>query len=201
MKPSPGMMLQLWLQPPLSNAHKSRGEKERTNAPFVVFFIESTGQFQRYPLHHCFCMKKTLPQSFSSEPSGQSSVPSHSFSAGRQMESLVAHMWWVNLHTKASQLSSSELSSQSLSPSHTQALLMQRAVQNTTHQLSACGVKRFVPQYISDQQLNIDLQHCPHLSGNKTLHVSTEFKIKISSFKVNSGILNPKPFPSLFPRL
>lgn len=67
------------------------------------------------------------PQSFSSEPSGQSSVPSHSFSGGRQMESLVAHTWWDNLHTNASQLSSSELSSQSLSPSHTQALLMQRA--------------------------------------------------------------------------
>lgn len=70
-------------------------------------------------------IKKVLPQSFSSEPSGQSSMPSHSFSAGRQMDSLVAHMWWDDLH--ASQLSSSELSSQSLSPSHTQALLMQRA--------------------------------------------------------------------------
>lgn len=72
----------------------------------------------------CFCL---LPQSFSSEPSGQSSVPSQSFSAGRQMVESLAHTWWESLHTSASQLSSSELSSQSLSPSHTQALLMQRA--------------------------------------------------------------------------
>lgn len=68
-----------------------------------------------------------LPQSFSSEPSGQSSVPSQSFSAGRQMVESLAHTWWESLHTSASQLSSSELSSQSLSPSHIQALLIQRA--------------------------------------------------------------------------
>lgn len=68
-----------------------------------------------------------LLQSFSSEPSGQSSLPSHSFSGGRQMESLLAQTWWESLHSRASQFSSSELSSQSLSLSHTQALLIQRA--------------------------------------------------------------------------
>ena len=77
-----------------------------------------------FPVPGCSCL---LPQSFSSEPSGQSSVPSQSFSAGRQMVDSLAHIWWESLHTSASQLSSSELSSQSLSPSHTQALLIQRA--------------------------------------------------------------------------
>lgn len=43
------------------------------------------------------------------------------------MEVLLAQVWEGGLHTSDSQFSSSELSSQSLSPSQTQALLMQRA--------------------------------------------------------------------------
>lgn len=63
----------------------------------------------------------------SSEPSPQSSEPSQSFSGGRQMEVLLAQVCEGGLHTRDSQFSSSELSSQSLSPSQTQALLMHRA--------------------------------------------------------------------------
>lgn len=69
-----------------------------------------------------------LPQSSpSSEPSAQSSLPSHSLSGGRQTEVLLAQGWEGGLQARASQFSSSELSSQSLSPSHTHALLMHRA--------------------------------------------------------------------------
>lgn len=100
----------------------------------------------------CFCF---LPQSFSSEPSGQSSVPSQSFSAGRQMVESLAHTWWESLHTSASQLSSSELSSQSLSPSHTQALLMQRA--SNTKQ----GCINSNWPYNCDMPLHL---RCPYLS-------------------------------------
>lgn len=35
MKPSPGMMLQLWLQPPLSNEHKSAGKKQMKELEYI----------------------------------------------------------------------------------------------------------------------------------------------------------------------
>lgn len=73
-------------------------------------------------------LSRASPQSSpSSEPSLQSSLPSHSLSGGRQTEVLLAQGCEGGLQTRDSQFSSSELSSQSLSPSHTHALLMHRA--------------------------------------------------------------------------
>lgn len=118
--PSPGATVQLWLQPPLLREHWSAG----------------TGR-ARHLLVPCLLQGHPLspgpaplsPQSSpSSEPSPQSSEPSQSFSGGRQMEVLLAQVCEGGLHTRDSQFSSSELSSQSLSPSQTQALLMHRAV-------------------------------------------------------------------------
>lgn len=114
--PSPGATLQLWLHPPLLREHWSMGR----------------GCARQVPIGEPQCRSARLrshsPQSSpSSEPSPQSSEPSQSFSGGRQMEVLLAQVWEGGLHTSDSQFSSSELSSQSLSPSQTQALLMQRA--------------------------------------------------------------------------
>lgn len=128
--PSPGATVQLWLQSPLSSEHRSVRQKIELLLNLLIHNLRCRSLTCCYGIPcnetqpgSC-CL---LPQSFSSEPSGQSSVPSQSFSAGRQMVESLAHTWWESLHTSASQLSSSELSSQSLSPSHTQALLIQRA--------------------------------------------------------------------------
>lgn len=118
--PSPGATVQLWLQPPLFREHWS---VERGCDRQVLVLFPAGG----HPMS--LCPAPHSPQSSpSSEPSPQSSEPSQSFSGGRQMEVLLAQVWEGGLHTSDSQFSSSELSSQSLSPSQTQALLMQRAV-------------------------------------------------------------------------
>lgn len=119
--PSPGATVQLWLQPPLFKEHWSA---ERGCDCQVLILLPARGD----PLSWCPALYS--PQSSpSSEPSPQSSEPSQSFSGGRQMEVLLAQVWEGGLHTSDSQFSSSELSSQSLSPSQTQALLMQRAAE------------------------------------------------------------------------
>lgn len=117
--PSPGATVQLWLQPPLFREHWSA---ERGCVRQVLVPLPARGDpVSRHPAP---CSPQSSP---SSEPSPQSSEPSQSFSGGRQMEVLLAQVWEGGLHTSDSQFSSSELSSQSLSPSQTQALLMQRA--------------------------------------------------------------------------
>lgn len=99
----------------------------------------------KMPLHTAD-QPQALPQSSpSSEPSPQSSLPSHSLSGGRQTEVLLAQGWEGGLQARASQFSSSELSSQSLSPSHTQALLMHRAEGPTWEQNEEPGWRVELP--------------------------------------------------------
>lgn len=115
--PSPGATVQLWLQPPLLREHWSVGTGH--DCHLLVPLLGHSVSPRPAP--------RSPQSSPSSEPSPQSSEPSQSFSGGRQMEVLLAQVCEGGLHTRDSQFSSSELSSQSLSPSQTHALLMHRA--------------------------------------------------------------------------
>lgn len=107
----------MWLQPPLLREHWSVGTGRACH--LLVPLLGHPVSPRPAP--------RSPHSSPSSEPSPQSSEPSQSFSGGRQMEVLLAQVCEGGLHTRDSQFSSSELSSQSLSPSQTQALLMHRA--------------------------------------------------------------------------
>lgn len=111
----------MWLQPPLLREHWSAGTGRARHLLVPLPGHPAAPRPAPRPA------PRSPQSSPSSEPSPQSSEPSQSFSGGRQMEVLLAQVCEGGLHTRDSQFSSSELSSQSLSPSQTQALLMHRA--------------------------------------------------------------------------
>lgn len=95
------------------------GVKEHFN-----WLIHCVSVIMNFLLQYIAC-KRTLPQmSPSSERSGQSTLPLQILSGVRQTELSLAHGYFGGLHTADSHDSSSERSSQSMSPSHTQLFVM-----------------------------------------------------------------------------